>query len=120
MNNTTSLTNQLEQLWHSDFPLTRAMNLQVVAFAEHTLTVRAVECGHLDAPYDIVRKMRASILRLGPLLTRYGRARVSLPGGCAIGTRPINLHIEALQQMGAEIEIEQGLRVEHRGGARLV
>jgi UDP-N-acetylglucosamine 1-carboxyvinyltransferase len=73
-----------------------------------TLSVHAVECGHLDAPYDIVRKMRASILCLGPLLARYGRAKVSLPGGCAIGTRPINLHIEALQQMGAEIEIEHG------------
>jgi UDP-N-acetylglucosamine 1-carboxyvinyltransferase len=73
-----------------------------------TLSVHAVECGHLDAPYDIVRKMRASILCLGPLLARYGRAKVSLPGGCAIGSRPINLHIEALQQMGAEIEIEHG------------
>ena len=55
--------------------------------------------------------MRASILCLGPLLTRYGRAKVSLPGGCAIGTRPINLHIEALQQMGAEIEIDHGFVV---------
>ena len=76
-----------------------------------TLAVHAGECGHLDAPYDIVRKMRASILCLGPLLTRYGRAKVSLPGGCAIGTRPINLHIEALQQMGAEIEIDHGFVV---------
>ena len=72
------------------------------------LQVHARDCSHLDAPYDIVRKMRASILCLGPLLTRYGRAKVSLPGGCAIGTRPINLHIEALQQMGADIEIEHG------------
>jgi UDP-N-acetylglucosamine 1-carboxyvinyltransferase len=60
------------------------------------------------APYDIVRKMRASILVLGPLLARFGEARVSLPGGCAIGTRPIDLHIEALRQMGAHIEIDQG------------
>jgi len=74
----------------------------------NTLTIRTGECTHRDAPYDIVRKMRASILCLGPLLSRYGRARVSLPGGCAIGTRPINLHIESLQQMGAEIEIENG------------
>lgn len=73
-----------------------------------TVSVHARDCGHLDAPYDIVRKMRASILCLGPLLTRYGRAKVSLPGGCAIGTRPINLHIEALQQMGADIEIDSG------------
>ncbi|MGD8345958.1 MAG: UDP-N-acetylglucosamine 1-carboxyvinyltransferase [Lysobacterales bacterium] len=73
-----------------------------------TLRVFSGGCLHRDAPYDIVRKMRASILCLGPLLARHGRARVSLPGGCAIGTRPINLHIEALQQMGAEIEIEHG------------
>ena len=73
-----------------------------------TLVVDVSDCGGSDAPYDIVRKMRASILCLGPLLTRYGRARVSLPGGCAIGTRPVNLHIEALRQMGAEIDIEGG------------
>jgi UDP-N-acetylglucosamine 1-carboxyvinyltransferase len=60
------------------------------------------------APYDIVRKMRASILCLGPLLAKYGEAKVSLPGGCAIGSRPINLHIEPLRQLGAEIEIENG------------
>ncbi len=62
----------------------------------------------LVAPYDIVRKMRASILCLGPLLARYGHVKVSLPGGCAIGSRPINLHIEPLQQLGARIEIENG------------
>jgi UDP-N-acetylglucosamine 1-carboxyvinyltransferase len=73
-----------------------------------SLLVDVSDCGGSDAPYDIVRKMRASILCLGPLLTRYGRARVSLPGGCAIGTRPVNLHIDALRQMGAEIDIEGG------------
>ncbi|MEC8672453.1 MAG: UDP-N-acetylglucosamine 1-carboxyvinyltransferase, partial [Pseudomonadota bacterium] len=52
---------------------------------------------NFDAPYDLVRKMRASILVLGPLLARYGEARVSLPGGCAIGTRPVDLHIRAMQ-----------------------
>lgn len=75
---------------------------------DHTLSITAREPGDLTAPYDLVRKMRASILCLGPLLARYGKARVSLPGGCAIGTRPVNLHIKALQQMGAEIEIENG------------
>ena len=60
------------------------------------------------APYDLVRKMRASILVLGPLLARYGTARVSLPGGCAIGTRPVDLHLRALVQMGAEIDLEDG------------
>lgn len=61
-----------------------------------------------EAPYDIVRKMRASILVLGPLLARVGEARVSLPGGCAIGTRPVDLHLTALEQMGAEIRLEGG------------
>ena len=70
------------------------------------ITVRRPES--LVAPYNLVRKMRASILCLGPLLSRYGKARVSLPGGCAIGSRPVNLHIEPLRQMGAEIEIENG------------
>ncbi|MFB1007760.1 MAG: UDP-N-acetylglucosamine 1-carboxyvinyltransferase, partial [Sulfurospirillum sp.] len=60
------------------------------------------------ANYDIVRKMRASILTLGPLLARFGHCEVSLPGGCAIGQRPIDLHLKALEQMGAEIEIKQG------------
>jgi UDP-N-acetylglucosamine 1-carboxyvinyltransferase len=72
------------------------------------LKVKVNRPDSLIAPYDIVRKMRASILCLGPLLTRYGKAKVSLPGGCAIGSRPINLHIEPLLQLGAEIEIENG------------
>ncbi len=61
-----------------------------------------------EAPYDLVRTMRASVLVLGPLLARLGRARVSLPGGCAIGARPINLHLKGLEQMGAEITLEHG------------
>ena len=61
-----------------------------------------------EAPYDIVRKMRASVLVLGPLLARVGEARVSLPGGCAIGTRPVDLHLKGLEQMGAEIRLDAG------------
>lgn len=61
-----------------------------------------------EAPYQLVRTMRASVLVLGPMLTRYGRARVSLPGGCAIGARPINLHLKALARMGADISLEHG------------
>jgi len=76
--------------------------------AGNRMTVTVHEPEELVAPYDIVRKMRASILCLGPLLARYGKAKVSLPGGCAIGSRPINLHIEPLQQLGAHIEIENG------------
>jgi len=76
--------------------------------AGNRMTVNVRRPESLVAPYEIVRKMRASILCLGPLLSRYGRAKVSLPGGCAIGSRPINLHIEPLQQLGAHIEIESG------------
>ncbi|GAA0200517.1 UDP-N-acetylglucosamine 1-carboxyvinyltransferase [Kangiella japonica] len=61
-----------------------------------------------EAPYDLVKTMRASILVLGPLIARYGQAVVSLPGGCAIGARPVNLHIEGMREMGAEIEVEAG------------
>ncbi|HIL62512.1 MAG TPA: UDP-N-acetylglucosamine 1-carboxyvinyltransferase [Porticoccaceae bacterium] len=63
---------------------------------------------HFNAPYELVKTMRASILVLGPLLTRYGQAEVALPGGCAIGSRPVNLHISALQAMGANITVENG------------
>ncbi|MGD8617287.1 MAG: UDP-N-acetylglucosamine 1-carboxyvinyltransferase, partial [Gammaproteobacteria bacterium] len=62
----------------------------------------------LCAPYDLVKTMRASILVLGPLLARFGEAEVSLPGGCAIGSRPVNLHIQGLKAMGAEVRIEDG------------
>lgn len=72
------------------------------------LSVRASRLTSTIAPYDIVRKMRASILVLGPLLAREGEATVSLPGGCAIGNRPIDLHLKALEAMGAEIEISAG------------
>ncbi|MCH1515449.1 MAG: UDP-N-acetylglucosamine 1-carboxyvinyltransferase [Alphaproteobacteria bacterium] len=63
---------------------------------------------NMDAPYDLVSKMRASILVLGPLLARYGEARVSLPGGCAIGTRPVDLHIRSMQKLGATVELADG------------
>jgi UDP-N-acetylglucosamine 1-carboxyvinyltransferase len=75
------------------------------------------------APYDLVKTMRASILALGPLVARCGEARVSLPGGCAIGLRPVDLHIKGLQAMGAEIEIEHGYvhaRAKRLKGARIV
>ena len=74
------------------------------------------------APYELVRTMRASILVLGPLLARYGRADVSLPGGCAIGTRPVNLHIQGLRAMGAEVDVQNGYiraRAKRLRGTRL-
>ena len=74
---------------------------------------------NLDAPYDLVRKMRASVLVLGPLLARYGEARVSLPGGCAIGTRPVDLHIRAMQALGAVVELADGyIQARAPGGLR--
>ena len=72
------------------------------------LELSAAHITATTAPYDLVRKMRASILVLGPLLARYGRARVSLPGGCAIGPRPVDLHIKGLQRLGAEVELHGG------------
>ena len=63
--------------------------------------------GH-EAPYELVKTMRASFLSLGPLLSREGRARVSTPGGCAIGARPVNLHLNGLEKMGAKLEIVHG------------
>lgn len=86
----------LEQLGADATPIDGGMELTVSKLASH------------EAPYDLVRTMRASVLVLGPILARAGRARVSLPGGCAIGERPINLHIDGLARMGAEIEIDRG------------
>ncbi len=72
------------------------------------VTLEAMRITSSVAPYDLVRKMRASILVLGPLLARTGEATVSLPGGCAIGNRPIDLHLKALEAFGANIELAQG------------
>ena len=72
------------------------------------MTIRAGRLTSTEAPYDIVRKMRASILVLGPILARAGEARVSLPGGCAIGNRPIDLHLKALEAIGADLEMSAG------------
>jgi UDP-N-acetylglucosamine 1-carboxyvinyltransferase len=74
----------------------------------HTLNLDARGARNVEAPYDIVRRMRASILVLAPLLARFGSARVSLPGGCAIGARPIDLHLNALGTLGAEVKIDTG------------
>lgn len=77
-------------------------------FDNGTLTLHAQDLTSDTAPYEMVREMRASILVLGPLLARNGTAQVSLPGGCAIGTRPVDLHLDGLREMGAEIELEDG------------
>jgi UDP-N-acetylglucosamine 1-carboxyvinyltransferase len=87
-----------------------------------TIEAHANEVRQLRAPYDLVKTMRASILVLGPLLARFGRAEVSMPGGCAIGSRPVNLHIQGFQAMGADVEIEGGYikaRARRLKGARI-
>jgi UDP-N-acetylglucosamine 1-carboxyvinyltransferase len=74
----------------------------------HDIAIDSTGLANPEAPYDLVRTMRASVLVLGPLVARMGRARVSLPGGCAIGARPINLHLMGLEKLGASVEIEHG------------
>ncbi|CBG39628.1 UDP-N-acetylglucosamine 1-carboxyvinyltransferase [Helicobacter mustelae] len=84
------------------------LGCEILWKGSHQLFVSARRLVHTKATYDIVRKMRASILVLGPLLGRFGKCEVSLPGGCAIGARPVDLHIKAMEKMGAEIHIDNG------------
>jgi len=89
---------------------------------EATVTLAAADVTSREAPYELVKTMRASILVLGPLVARFGEARVSLPGGCAIGTRPVDQHIKGLQAMGADIAVEHGYivaRADRLAGARI-
>jgi UDP-N-acetylglucosamine 1-carboxyvinyltransferase len=83
-------------------------SVQFSPLQPENLTIHCSEIGHAEAPYELVKTMRAGVLALGPLLARAGYARVSLPGGCAIGARPIDLHIRALRKLGAEIAVEHG------------
>ena len=87
--------------------LLESLGARVVADG-HTIKIDAATLAASEAPYDLVRKMRASILVLCPLVARLGHARVSLPGGCAIGARPINLHLKGLERLGATIDIRHG------------
>ncbi len=87
--------------------------------AEREMRMIAGDIHDTTAPYDLVRKMRASVLVLGPLLARTGRAQVSLPGGCAIGTRPIDLHLKGLAELGTEIELSEGYVRARVPGGRL-
>ncbi len=98
------------------------MGVDLVVDERMNIEVDARAIRHCAAPYELVKTMRASILVLGPLLARHGRADVSLPGGCAIGTRPVDLHINALEAMGADIEVRSGYiraRARRLRGARL-
>jgi len=84
------------------------MGVQLTIDEKLNIDVNTSTINNYDAPYELVKTMRASILVLGPLIARYGTAKVSLPGGCAIGSRPVNLHISGLQAMGATINVENG------------
>lgn len=95
------------------------MGVSVVMTDQFDLHVQSDDIKSLFVPYDIVRTMRASILVLGPMVARYGEAVVSLPGGCAIGTRPVNIHLDGLRQMGATVTIEDGYIKATTHGKRL-
>jgi len=88
--------------------LLEGLGAEVESYSNEKIILDTCNANNPEAPYDLVSTMRASCLVLGPLLSKLGKARVSLPGGCAIGARPIDLHIKGLQKMGAEIRIEQG------------
>jgi UDP-N-acetylglucosamine 1-carboxyvinyltransferase len=85
-----------------------ALGVKVDASKRETLFIDSTHISTLEAPYELVRKMRASFLVIGPLLARFGRAKISLPGGCAIGTRPIDLHLKGFEALGAKIELGHG------------
>jgi UDP-N-acetylglucosamine 1-carboxyvinyltransferase len=99
------------------------MGVEVERLSQNQLSLRAKSISEPTAPYELVKTMRASVLVLGPLLARCGRAKVSLPGGCAIGQRPVDQHVKGLQAMGASISIEHGYMhaaAERLRGARIV
>ncbi len=103
--------------------LLQTMGVQVTIDEHLNVGVDASEVTNREAPYELVRTMRASILVLGPLVARFGEADVSLPGGCAIGTRPVNLHVAGLQALGADVSIENGFikaRADRLKGAHIV
>ncbi|TCK41835.1 UDP-N-acetylglucosamine 1-carboxyvinyltransferase [Paraburkholderia sp. BL8N3] len=103
--------------------LLRQMGVQCETGGDARMTLNASKVDNLVAPYEMVKTMRASILVLGPLVARFGEAKVSLPGGCAIGARPVDQHIKGLQVMGAEISIEHGFieaRAKRLKGARII
>ncbi len=103
--------------------LLQLMGVQVTVDEQLNVEVDARDVSRREAPYELVRTMRASILVLGPLVARFGEADVSLPGGCAIGARPVNLHVAGLQAMGADVSVENGFikaRADRLEGAHIV
>ena len=116
-----TLAKLLEQhgvsIQHSAFGIQEeSLSLNAESRMLNAMVLNARNIVSFTAPYDLVRTMRASVLVLGPLLARFGQAKVSLPGGCAIGTRPIDLHLKALEKMGAKIELAEGYINAHVNG----
>jgi UDP-N-acetylglucosamine 1-carboxyvinyltransferase len=102
------VTTTLELLGH--------MGVEVVVDEQMNVEINTASLNSCNAPYNLVKTMRASILVLGPLLAKHGEARVSLPGGCAIGARPVNLHVDALRALGADVEIDNGYIIAKSNG----
>ena len=99
------------------------MGIRLIVDEKMNIEVDTSYIKNYEAPYELVRTMRASILVLGPLLARFGEAHVSLPGGCAIGSRPVDIHINGLEKMGASIQVENGFihaKCKRLKGCRLV
>ena len=103
--------------------LLQIMGVEITVDEQLNVEANASTVAHREAPYELVKTMRASILVLGPLVARFGEADVSLPGGCAIGARPVNLHVAGLQSMGADVTVENGYikaRADRLQGAHIV
>jgi len=98
--------------------LIRHMGVQIEQHADGSVSANAGTLTLPEAPYELVKTMRASVLALGPLLARFGHAKVSLPGGCAIGSRPVDQHLKGLTAMGADITVEHGYMLARVGGGR--
>lgn len=108
---------ELEDI-HTTLRILQFMGAKVSNGYPKSLKVQPAGVKHCEAPYELVKTMRASVLAMGPLLGKFHQARVSLPGGCAIGARPINLHLKAFEQMGAKIELEGGYVNAHVPGKK--
>ena len=108
---------ELEDI-HTTLKILQFMGAKVSNGYPKSLKVQPTGVKHCEAPYELVKTMRASVLAMGPLLGKFHQAKVSLPGGCAIGARPINLHLKAFEQMGAKIELEGGYVNAHVPGKK--
>lgn len=110
LNGKTSVFNNVPDVWDVDttLRLIRQIGGKAERKEDGSVVIDTEEVNHLEAPYELVKTMRASVLALGPLLARFNQAKVSLPGGCAIGDRPVDQHLKGMKELGAEIKLEHG------------